>query len=113
MVAATVGGGLVAVVRELFTKKSKDKQDSSLEHVLITSLQQDTQERRDLLRQLVQANSDTAFSLKEMTMLNKFRENRTEELHKSTHGKLEEITSNQNKIHEAIVKGLSELKQAA
>jgi hypothetical protein len=41
MVAATVGGGLVAVVRELFTKKSKDKQDSSLEHVLITSLQQD------------------------------------------------------------------------
>lgn len=113
MVAATVGGGLVAVIRELFTKRTKDKQDGSLEHVLITSLQQDTQERRDLLRQLVQANSDTAFSLKEMTMLNKFRENRTEDLHRATHGKLEEITENQNKIHDAIVKGLGDLRRAA
>lgn len=112
-VAATVGGGLVAVMRELFTKRAKDKQDSSLENVLINSLQQDGQERRDLLRQLVQAQDNTALSLKEMTMLNKFRENRTEELHRSTHGKLDEITINQNRIHDAIVKGLGELSRAA
>jgi hypothetical protein len=112
-VAATVGGGLVAVLREMFSKKPKQVSDGGLEQVLITSLQQDCQERRDLLRQLVEAQQNTAFSLKEMTMLNKFRETRTEELHKATHGKLEEITENQNKIHEAIVKGLGELRRAA
>lgn len=100
MVAATVGGGFVAVVREIFSKKSKDSQDKSLEHVLVTSLQQDCQERRDLLRQLVQAQDNTALSLREMTMLNKHRETRTEEMHRMTHAKLEEITAHQHKYTE-------------
>jgi hypothetical protein len=118
-VAATVGGGVVVVVKQFFEKKGANNPDSTIESFLVQSLQQDCQERRDLLKQLVSSNNDTALILKEISLLNKHRETRTEELHRTTHKaleytgeKLDKITSNQESIEKAIVKGFTQLAKA-
>lgn len=101
-VAAIVGGGVVAVIREIFSKKSNSAQEKSLDQVLLTSFQQDGHERRELLGKLVQAQNDTAFALKEMALLSKHQDTKSEEFHRQTHDRLDEITSNQKEIKATI-----------
>lgn len=110
-VAAIVGGGVVAVIREVFTKKSQNNQDKSMEGVLLQSLQQDSHERRELLGKLVQAQSDTAFSLREMTMMNKHQDARIEEFHRQTNARLQEVTDNQKEIKTVIESGVEKIIQ--
>lgn len=115
-VAAIVGGGVVAVIREIFAKKSNANQEKSLDHVLLSSLQQDSQERRELLGKLVNSHNDNTMILKELAMLNKHQDNRSEEFHRQTHSKLDDITTNQKDIKatiEASVEKIIAVRKAA
>jgi hypothetical protein len=115
-VAAIVGGGVVAVIREIFSKKSNATQEKSLDHVLLSAFQQDGHERRELLGKLVQAQNDTAFALKEMALLNRHQDTKSEEFHRQTHNKLDDITTNQKDIKatiEASVDKILSIRKAA
>ena len=95
-VASGVLGGVVLIVRDLVRKpKPEATPENPVISALVSSLQQDGHERRDFMRQLVNVQSEVALALKEQSISNKYATTRTEELHKQTHSKLEEITGNQ------------------
>lgn len=102
-VASGVLGGVVLIVRDVLRKpKAEPAQENPVISALVQSLQQDGHERRDFMRQLVSVQSEVALALKEQSLSNKYATTRTEELHKQTHSKLEEITENQTSIRDTI-----------
>lgn len=104
---ASVSGGVLGVViliaKEIIKKpKAEPTPENPVVTALVQSLQQDGHERRDFMRQLVNVQSEIAMALKEQSISNKYAVTRTEELHKQTHAKLEEVTLNQLSIRDAI-----------
>lgn len=113
-VAATVGGGAVAAVFQVIKQKSDSgSSESVIASAMVKNLKDDSEDRRVLLKELVKTHQENTMILKELALITRHREQRTEELHKSTHTKLIEITDNQNRIHDAIVDGLKDLRRAA
>lgn len=102
-VASGVLGGVVLIVRDVLRKpKAEPAQENPVVTALVQSLQQDGHERRDFMRQLVGVQGEIALALKEQSLSNKYAMTRTEELHKQTHAKLEEVTLNQLSIRDAV-----------
>jgi hypothetical protein len=111
-VAATVGGGAVAAVFQAIKQKPSEG-ENDVASAVAKNLRDDSEDRRLLLKELVKTHQDNTMILKELALITKHRETRTEELHKSTHAKLGEITDNQIKIHDAILDGLKDLRLRA
>lgn len=74
--------------------------DHGIGEALSAHFKQDAEGRRVVLSQLVEAQKDTSFALKELVMMNKHRDAMTVEMHRMTHAKLEEITTHQNRYTE-------------
>jgi len=101
-------GGLIQVI-----KPKKPAEGETLADVVVKNLRDDSEDRRQLLRELVKTHQDNTLILKELAMVSRMAGTKTEELHKSTHAKLGEITENQKQILVAIVDGLDSLSKRA